>query len=312
MHAAHQSLEACDAEDANRGDDMMQHRTQINPAVLTHELGGQWHRYYGVAPCPVCQSERRNDQNALTIGLGVDRLLFHCKKSNCAFTEILVAAKLPPVHLEIDPFSIEPAHSVRRQKNLSALARARDIWNQGGSILGSHGEVYLRGRGITCALPDTLRWLPDIYHQPSGGYCSAILGNIQQTGGIHRTYFCKQGKRLRASSKMMLGPCAGGAVRLSQGPGPLVVCEGLETGLSLLSGLLSEAANVWASLSTSGMQGLILPNESGKLIIATDGDEAGIRAGEKLRARANARGWKVSLMPAPDGHDWNDVLRNRG
>lgn len=107
----------------------------------------------------------------------------------------------------------------------------------------------------------------------------------------------------------MMGPCGGGAVRLSGSDGPLVVCEGIETGLSLLSGLLSGPATVWATLSTSGMRALKLPSETGELIIATDGDSPGREAGEKLASRASALGWNVSLMPAPDGQDWNDVLR---
>ncbi len=32
---------------------------------------------------------------------------------------------------------------------------------------------------------------------------------------------------------MMLGRCAGGAVRLSDGLGPLLIAEGIETGLTL-------------------------------------------------------------------------------
>jgi DNA primase len=66
--------------------------------------------------------------------------------------------------------------------------------------------------------------------------------------------------------------------------------------------------SVWASLSAHGVAALELPKEPGDLVIATDGDDAGREAGEKLGQRAAAQGWKVSLMPAPDGKDWNDVL----
>ncbi len=49
----------------------------------------------------------------------------------------------------------------------------------------------------------------------------------------------------------MLGSVTGGAVHLSQGnPKHLVICESIETGLALLSGLLSEPVDLWASLST--------------------------------------------------------------
>jgi hypothetical protein len=109
----------------------------------------------------------------------------------------------------------------------------------------------------------------------------------------------------------MLGPTAGGSVRLSFGSGPLVVAEGVETGVSLLCGLLGEPATVWAALSTSGMRGLRLPSNPGRLIIAPDGDLPGCEAARALAERADALGWHVSLLPAPQGSDWNDVLTGR-
>jgi len=93
--------------------------------------------------------------------------------------------------------------------------------------------------------------------------------------------------------------------------GPLVVAEGIETALSLASGLLRAPATVWAALSTSGLRGLRLPFIQGKLIIANDGDEPGREAAGALAERACALGWEVSLLPAPDGADWNDVLTGK-
>jgi hypothetical protein len=107
---------------------------------------------------------------------------------------------------------------------------------------------------------------------------------------------------------MMLGTAAGGAVHLSEAPGALIVAEGIETALSLASGLLPEAGAIWAALSTSGMSGLKLPVRPHEIVIATDGDDAGRRAGNDLAERAHYEGWKVSLLPAPYGRDWNDIL----
>ena len=105
----------------------------------------------------------------------------------------------------------------------------------------------------------------------------------------------------------MLGRCSGGAVRLSGGPGPLVVTEGLETGLSVLSGLQDASPRVWAALSTSGMAGLALPRDPGELVLAPDGDDPGRKAANKLADRASAAGWRVRVMKCPDGADWNDI-----
>ncbi len=283
----------------------------IDASQLTRELGGKWYRQYGVAPCPVCQPERRRDQNALSIRADGERLLMHCKKLGCDFRDILVACGITPGNVEVDRAALEQAERDRKAEAAKKLQRARSIWQSAQHINGTRGEEYLRARGITCPLPDTLGWLPDTYHQPSGTYASAMVADVT-SGGVHRTFFDKQGNRLERSAKMMFGPCAGGAVRLSDTTGPLVVCEGIETGLSLLSGLLGGPHTVWAALSTSGIKGLRLPSKTGALIVATDSDDggAGRAAGYDLASRADALGWKVSLMPAPEGQDWSDVLQS--
>lgn len=284
--------------------------TSTNPENLARALGGKWFRSYGVAPCPVCQSQKRKDQNALTVKGDGNRLLLHCKKNGCDFRDILAASGVIPGTVEIDRMAIAASEQNRAAQSAKIMARARSLWGYGEAIQGSKGEAYLRARGITCAIPDSMRWLHDTYHGPSGKYCAAMIADVTPTGGVHRTFFTKKGERLNKSAKMMLGPCSGGAVRLSKTTGPLVVCEGIETGLSLLSGLLKGPATVWAALSTSGIQGLTLPQRPGDLIIAADGDTAGRAAANTLAQSATNRGWQVSLMAAPEGQDWNDVLQN--
>ncbi len=139
-----------------------------------------------------------------------------------------------------------------------------------------------------------------------------MVADVQPTGGIHRTFFTKQGERLNKSAKMMLGPCSGGAVRLTEGNGPLVVCEGIENGLSLCMVLSERSPRVWAALSTSGMKALHLPPDQHELIIAPDIDpnHAGQDAAKELATRASALGWNVSLLPSPVGNDWNDALQS--
>jgi len=279
---------------------------------ITHRLGGTWRNGHGQAPCPVCQPERRQDQAALSIREGDSNLLLHCFKGGCSFVEIATAANLPLNSVQMD-FEARQDREVKQAEYTKAkLKSARGLWNRASPIAGTKAETYLRGRGITCPLPDSLRFIPDLYHAPSGAWSCAMVADVSPTGGVHRTFFDKRGARLNKSAKMMLGPCSGGAVRLSDGPYSLVVCEGIETGLALLSGLLSGPATVWAALSTSGIKGLDLPPEPHKLTIAADGDKAGFEAANSLAARATALGWAVSLLPAPDGKDWADILVMRG
>lgn len=60
------------------------------------------------------------------------------------------------------------------------------------------------------------------------------------------------------------------------------------------------------------MKALRLPERPGLLTIAPDGDPPGRKAAHALAERAHAEGWAVSLLPAPDGKDWNDIMIMKG
>jgi hypothetical protein len=90
-----------------------------------------------------------------------------------------------------------------------------------------------------------------------------------------------------------------------------VVAEGIESGLSLLSGLLDGPVAVWAALSTSGLRGLRLPSKPSRLTIACDGDGPGRAAAHALAERAHALGWQVSILDPGNGADFNDILQER-
>lgn len=286
--------------------------------TLTQDLGGKWYRNFGAAPCPICQPGKHKGQNALTLADGRDgRLLANCKKLGCSFTDILAAAGLCPG----DYRPPNPAELAKREAEARAIAQrkamlARTVWDEARPIPGTLAETYLRNRGITCDLPDNLRFHGSCWHGPTAARHPALVALVQggETLAVHRTYLAADGmgKAPFDPAKMMLGGAGGGAVHLTQGAGPLVVAEGIETALSLASGLLSGPATIWAALSTSGLRGLVLPKTPHRLTIATDGDDAGRTAGHALAERAHALGWQVSLLSAPEGRDWNDILRKKG
>ena len=72
---------------------------------------------------------------------------------------------------------------------------------------------------------------------------------------IHRTFLARDGngKAPVDPTKMMLGPCRGGAVRLGQGDRVMVVGEGIETVLSAMQ--LWELGGL-SALSASGLRAL--------------------------------------------------------
>jgi hypothetical protein len=243
-------------------------------------------------------------------------MLLHCFKGGCSFRDIFAAAGL---HLgtsaTADP-SVTSRRDVAQYAEPSRLAMlAERLWNESLPIAATPAETYLRSRCITCNLPITFRFHAECWHGPTARRWPAMIARVQGAAGfaVHRTFLRPDGagKADINSAKAMLGATTGGAVRLSDGPSRLVVAEGIESGLSLLCGLLDGPATVWAALSTSGLRGLGLPSQPGRLTIATDGDGPGREAGHALADRAHGLGWQVSILDPGDGRDFNDILQER-
>ncbi|WP_290689373.1 MULTISPECIES: DUF7146 domain-containing protein [unclassified Haematobacter] len=284
---------------------------------ITAALRGRWHGRYGLACCPA-----HGDRHpSLTLADGPSgRLLAHCK-TGCSFAAVLDALRglgivegrgtVP----QTDPSELARYQAEQRREAEKRERQALAVWRAAQPISGTLAETYLRGRGITCALPESLRFHPACWH-PTAQRLPALVAMVEGADrfALHRTYLRADGsgKAEVSPAKAMLGAVTGGAVRVAEGNGALVVAEGIETALSLSSGLLRAPATIWAALSTSGLTGLRLPPTPGRLTVATDGDAPGRAAGHALAERAAALGWTVSLLPAPEGRDWNDILTMKG
>jgi phage/plasmid primase-like uncharacterized protein len=285
--------------------------------TITLALRGRWFGRYGISCCPAHLNTRTPSLSLADSDGG--RLLLHCH-AGCSFTAILDALKglrLVEGNGHYSPPSAADLARIRQAEKEQAEkqeARALTCWGKAKPICGTIAETYLRLRGITADLPNTLRFHPECWH-PTGTRHPAMVALVEGARrlAVHRTYLRPdgQGKAEIEPTKAMLGAVAGGAVRLTVSGDKLVVCEGIETGLSLASGLLRVPASIWAALSTSGMKALSLPDAPGLLAIATDGDNAGSDAGKALARVAAIVGWRVSILPAPVGMDWNDVLQIR-
>jgi len=251
-------------------------------------------------------------------------LLLHCHKGGCAVFPELQARGLikgqgqqaaPP-----DPAELARRRQQEHQKQAQRLAVCKGIFNEARTCEGTIAETYLaKVRGIEGLrfgkLKNTLRFHGEVLHSPSGKHLPAIIAQIRGANGralgIHRTYLRPDGsgKADVTPAKMMLGPSSGGAVRF--GPdGPIIaLAEGIETALSVAR---ASRLTVWATLSTSGLKGLILPPPPvGEIvIICADNDEAGLSAAEFKAGQLEAEGRVVSIIhPQGAGDDFNDVLR---
>lgn len=289
-------------------------RAMTDARTLTLALQGKWSGQTGIARCPA-----HDDRSpSLSIADGAEgRLLLTCH-AGCAFESIRAALRQMGLlgaqgFQPIGPIIAAQRRAAAQAAELKRSHQAMQLWQDSAPVTGTPAERYLRSRGITCALHPSLRYKESCWHASARrlpALVASVLALQGNASAVHRTYLRPDGsgKAEVSPCKAMLGPVAGGAVRLARAPGPLVVAEGLETALSLLCGLLPGPAAVWAALSAGGMARLHLPPVPGQLIIAPDGDPTGRQGAEALALRAHALGWRVAVMPPPEGFDWNDVL----
>ncbi len=198
--------------------------------------------------------------------------------------------------------------------NDTTISLVKKIWKNSFPITETLAEKYLANRGIILSLPGTLRYHPALWHSPSKQQLPCMVAAITKWPnkdliGIHRTFLdpAGKGKTLFKPNKMMLGQVNGGAVRLSPVSNDLIVAEGIETALSLLCA--DPQACVWAALSASAFNNLVLPSSCQNVLIAADNDPTGLQAAMRVSKRWISEGRRVKIAIPPKGNDMNDLLQ---
>jgi DNA primase len=97
-------------------------------------------------------------------------------------------------------------------------------------------------------------------------------------------------------------------VRLCKPGDVLMVGEGIET---CLAAMQASGRTAWAALSTSGLRSLDLPKAVRDVIVLADGDESGEAAAQECARRWKREGRRVRIARAPQGMDFNDLLKAR-
>jgi len=282
----------------------------MSAEAVTYALGGKWSGQRGVAMCPAHDNRRTP---ALSLADGEDgKLLVYCF-AGCDGADVLRALNRRGLS-DARQSDMRPPKPNRTKSNQRDFALS--LWREAQPIQDTLAEQYLRERSIKPPFPNSLRFHPALMHRPSRTQHPAIIGLVtkcdgNEPAGVHRTYLGSNARKATVTPcKMMLGDCGGGAVLINnEGDGPVVICEGIETALSLRDALSFEnqGLRIWAALSTSGIAGLSLSVRMKAIVIAPDGDAPGHRAAYRLAERAKGRGLDVRIMVAPVGKDWNDV-----
>lgn len=193
------------------------------------------------------------------------------------------------------------------------------ILSRAAPLAGTHGEAYLRGRGLDTADVEDLLFHPDLAHfQKRAGY-PALVGIVRDHAGeplgLHRIWLdpATPAKAALGNPKKSLGSIRGGAVRLFLASTFVVLTEGIETALAVRTA--RPDLPVWAAIAAGHLAECRLPPGITEVVIAADHDAngAGLKAAERLAERLVAEGRRVWIVLPPSvDTDFADVLATDG
>ena len=202
-----------------------------------------------------------------------------------------------------------------------ATEAARRLWRQCRAIAGSHAERYLHARGLSRCRFAALRFHPELRYREGStvrrfpALVAAVTGNDSAVLGVQRTWLDPRSpaKAGVTNPRKALGRIFGHAVRFGavpgDGPASLVVGEGIETVLSLITAVPEIRAA--AALSAGSLGAFSAPPGVARIVIARDNDPDGALAAERLSRRC-ARAGVAATIVVPVGNDFNDDLLSLG
>ena len=202
----------------------------------------------------------------------------------------------------------------------SNTANARRLWERCRPLTDTDAAMYLHSRGISDIVHESLRFHPEVLYREDSfvtrapGMVAAIKDADGSINAVHRTWLdaTGTGKARLPEPRKMLGPPKGRGVLFHPeraDRNDIVIGEGIETVLSVTTALPGCAGI--ATLSSSVMAGIAIPDSIGRILIAVDRDKSGYPAAMKLEERLREDGRPVRLI-LPQRNDFNDDLMALG
>ena len=257
----------------------------------------------------------RRDRSVSLRQLPNGRILIHCFSPKDDWRDVLAMLEAGGLGIDAPDACCRHAEDTCTAVE-SKIRRVRKLWAQAAPVQGTRAGIYLRTRGIlTKSVSSALRFLPDATslddQRRRPALVAAITNHQGDLQGVQITLLTPCGRKKAATEtpRRIIGKLSGGAVRLGDGEGVLIVGEGVETALSA-SGALKAPA--WSALTAGNLARFDPPNWVRRLIIAADRGPAGEAAAELLANRMAERGLPSETLFAPGAYpDWNDWARRR-
>lgn len=210
--------------------------------------------------------------------------------------------------------TVPPAKTAKTAtENAAKLALIRSTYAKATGLCGTPAAAYLKSRWLVpTAAWEGLR--ASVMHYPGVGKCPVLLGPVEAPDGslvgVHRTYLQPNGAKLAVPNpRRMFGQIQGCAIRLGQITNALIICEGLEDGLTLYQEL-GGAVAVWVACGASNLSMTKIPDTVKLLTVAADNDTPGEQSARRAAFAFSVGGREVRIMRPESGFkDYNDQLR---
>jgi hypothetical protein len=207
----------------------------------------------------------------------------------------------------------EVSHDTREQQRLRVLARC--IFDEAVPIEGTLAQHYFDSRDLwsVARMIDDVRFHLNCPRERSEQPAVVVaMRNYHSNAitAIQRIFLTRTGRK--DGKGMMLGHAGGAGMKLQQlQDHKLHICEGLETGLAVLS---MDYGPVWALGSTSLIKAFPVLNDIDELTIWADHDPINPRTGKrpgKEAADICAKRWgaagKVGTIRSPKQEGWDEA-----
>ena len=283
-------------------------------------------RLHGVRRCgsgyvAFCPAHDDRKTRSLSIREGQDGLVLLYCFAGCTYRQIVEALGFTPQAVPIPVVPRTSIRPVRQTDDRNRIEAVRRIWRETEPLAGTPAQHYLENRGIHLPnWPLALRFHPACPH-PSGSRLPALVAAVAayregklRLAAIHRIYIAHDGRKADAEPrKASLGNVRGAAVWLTRPTDWLIITEGIEDALALMTANCGDSRFAgWsyaAAVSAGNLPNLELPREVRTVVVAADADDAGRKAATEAACRFIDEGRDGRIAYPPEGFkDFNEAL----
>jgi len=271
----------------------------MNAREIVASRGGIWSGRYGVCSCPVCQPESRKDQSALSISDQSGRMLMKCHKSNCDYVSILKSLGVNVNRTDAPTGDYMTAiKDEEARRGMEAIVTSERI--MGATEKRSHPYTTRKGfpdKRFSVITVMKLKKIMNIPRPLRGLGSNELLLCVPMKsyeGDLKSIEFISANglKCFLPGGKLQKTACWIGT------EGPIIICEGVATGLSISRCAANLGLPVIVACAGSAANMLGLKTKS--FFVMADNDKSG--AGESAARKM----MKSYVMPPVVGMDFND------